>query len=44
MKTYILVDVETNGPIPGDYSMTPIGATIVDKSLVKTFYVNITPI
>ena len=28
--TYILVDVETEGPIPADYSMICFGAIIVD--------------
>lgn len=29
--TWISVDVEADGPIPGDYSMTEIGAVIVDR-------------
>jgi len=44
MKTYVVVDIEANGPIPGDYSMTSLGAVIVDKSLKKTFKINIKPI
>lgn len=44
MKTYIMVDVETNGPIPGDYSMTSLGAVVVDEKLDKTFKINIKPI
>ena len=44
MKTYIVVDIESNGPIPGDYSMTQLGAVIADKNLDKTFKVNIKPI
>ena len=44
MKTYIMVDIEANGPIPGDYSMTSLGAVIVDDSLDKTFKINIKPI
>ncbi len=39
-----MVDIEANGPIPGDYSMTSLGAVIVDKKLDKTFKVNIKPI
>src|SRR3989338_5988712 len=31
MKTYIMADIEANGPIPGDYSMTSLGAVIVDE-------------
>ena len=44
MKTYIMVDIEANGPIPGDYSMTSLGAIIVDERLDKTFNINIKPI
>lgn len=39
-----MVDVESNGPIPGDYSMIAIGAVIVDKNLDKTFLRYIQPI
>ena len=44
MKTYIMVDIESNGPIPGDYSMTSLGAVIVDDKLDKAFKINIKPI
>lgn len=44
MTTYIVVDIETNGPIPGDYSMTSLGAVVIDNKLDKTFKVNIKPI
>ncbi|MFW0837891.1 MAG: exonuclease domain-containing protein [Candidatus Komeilibacteria bacterium] len=44
MKTYIMIDVKANGPIPGQYSMTSLGAVVVDKKLDKTFSVNIKPI
>lgn len=44
MKTYIVVDIEANGPIPGKYSMTTIGAVVADETLDKTFRVNIKPI
>lgn len=44
IRTYVMVDVEANGPIPGDYSMTSLGAVIVDKKLDKSFSVNIKPI
>jgi hypothetical protein len=33
-----MVDVEANGPIPGDYSMTELGAIVVEPSLDRTFY------
>lgn len=42
--TYIMVDVETDGPIPGDYSMICFGAIVVDESLDKTFYGQLKPI
>lgn len=35
---YIMVDVEADGPIPGDYSMIALGAVLVDECLDKTFY------
>jgi DNA polymerase III epsilon subunit-like protein len=42
--TYIMVDVETDGPIPADYSMTCFGAILVDEQLDKTFYGQLKPI
>ncbi len=42
--SYIMVDIESDGPIPGDYSMISFGAVIVDESLDKTFYGQIKPI
>jgi hypothetical protein len=36
--SYIVVDIETYGPIPRDYSMISFGAVIVDEKLDKTFY------
>jgi hypothetical protein len=39
-----MVDVESDGPIPGDYSMVCFGAVIVDKELNKTFYGKMKPI
>lgn len=42
--SWIMVDIEADGPIPGDYSMIEIGAVIVDSSLEKTFYSKIKPI
>jgi DNA polymerase III alpha subunit (gram-positive type) len=42
--TYILVDIETDGPIPVDYSMICFGAIIVDEQLDKTFYRQLKPI
>jgi hypothetical protein len=31
--TYIMVDVEADGPIPGDYSMICFGAIVVEALL-----------
>lgn len=36
--SYIMVDVESDGPIPHKYSMVCFGAIIVEPSLSKTFY------
>ena len=42
--SYIMVDVEADGPIPGDYSMICFGAIVVEPSLGKTFYGKLKPI
>jgi hypothetical protein len=42
--TYIMVDVEADGPIPGDYSMVCFGAIVVEPSLDRTFYGKLKPI
>ena len=42
--SYIMVDVESDGPIPGDYSMICFGAVLVNESLDKTFYGQLKPI
>lgn len=42
--TIVMVDVESDGPIPGDYSMISFGAVIVDQDLDKTFYGQLKPI
>jgi len=39
-----MVDVETDGPIPPDYSMVCFGAVIVDESLDKKIYGELRPI
>lgn len=41
---YIMVDVESDGPIPGDYSMICFGAVIVNKDLKQTFHGKLKPI
>jgi hypothetical protein len=42
--TYIMVDIESDGPIPGDYSMISFGAVVVEPGLHKTFYGKVKPI
>ena len=41
--SYIMVDVEADGPCPGDYSMICFGAVLVEKPLDKTFYGQMKP-
>jgi hypothetical protein len=40
----IVVDVEADGPIPHDYSMVCFGAVIVEPTLSRTFYGEVSPI
>jgi len=42
--TYFMVDIEADGPIPGDYSMVCFGAIIVEPALDRTFYGQLKPI
>lgn len=39
-----MVDVEADGPIPGDYSMIELGAVIVEPGLARTFEARMRPI
>lgn len=39
-----MVDVEADGPIPGDYSMVSLGAIVVEPALDRTFYGQLRPI
>lgn len=39
-----MVDVETDGPIPGDYSMISFGAVLVNEQLDQSFYGQLKPI
>lgn len=39
-----MVDIEADGPIPGDYSMVSFGAIIVEPSLSRKFYGQLKPI
>lgn len=41
---YVMVDVEADGPIPGDYSMVCFGAVIVEPELNRKFYGKLKPI
>jgi len=36
--SYFMVDIEADGPIPGDYSMVCLGAVVVRPGLERTFY------
>jgi hypothetical protein len=42
--TYVMVDIEADGPIPGDYSMVCFGAVIVEPGLERSFYGRLRPI
>ena len=39
-----MVDIEADGPIPGDYSMVCLGAIVVEPTLTRTFYGQLKPI
>jgi hypothetical protein len=41
---YVMVDVEADGPIPGEYSMVCFGAVIVKEGLDQTFYGRLKPV
>ena len=42
--SYYVVDIEADGPIPGDYSMVSLGAVRVVPGLDQTFYGQLRPI
>jgi hypothetical protein len=42
--SYIMVDIESDGPVPGDYSMVLIGAVLVKEPLDQTFFGRLKPI
>ena len=42
--SYVMVDVEADGPIPGDFSMISFGAIVVEPTLDRTFYGKLRPI
>lgn len=39
-----MVDIESDGPIPGDYSMISFGAVLVNDTLDRSFYGKLKPI
>lgn len=41
---FIVVDVEADGPIPGEYSMVCFGAIVVEPALERTFYGRLKPV
>ncbi|HEX7704370.1 MAG TPA: hypothetical protein VF403_26695, partial [Kofleriaceae bacterium] len=41
---YVSVDIEADGPIPGDYSMISFGAVVVEPTLDRTFSAQLRPI
>lgn len=45
-EIYVSVDIEADGPIPGDYSMLSLGSAAYDNdgNLISTFTVNIAPL
>jgi DNA polymerase III epsilon subunit-like protein len=42
--SFVVVDVESDGPIPSEYSMVSFGAVIVEPTLTKTFYGKVKPV
>ena len=42
--SYVMVDVESDGPAPGLYSMVSFGAVVVTASLDRTFYGRLRPV
>jgi hypothetical protein len=42
--SFIIVDVEADGPIPAEYSMVCLGAVVFDDALDKSFYGQTRPI
>lgn len=40
---YVMIDIESDGPIPGDYSMISFGAVVVEPDLQRTFYAELKP-
>jgi len=36
--SYVIVDIESDGPIPAEFSMVYFGAVVFDDRLDRTFY------
>ncbi len=41
---FIMVDIEADGPCPGEYSMVALGAVVVADPPVNTFYATFKPV
>jgi hypothetical protein len=41
---FVMVDIEADGPIPGDFSMISFGAIVVEPALTRTFSARLKPI
>jgi hypothetical protein len=41
---YVMVDIEADGPIPGDFSMISLGAIVVERPLDRVFSARMKPI
>ncbi|HIV70679.1 MAG TPA: 3'-5' exonuclease [Candidatus Aquabacterium excrementipullorum] len=44
MSCWIMIDIEADGPIPGDYSMVSFGAVVVEPGLSRRFQARLRPI
>ncbi len=42
--TYFMIDVESDGPIPGEFSMILFGAIVVEAGLTRSFTARLRPI
>ena len=42
--SWIMGDIEADGPIPGEYSMVSFGAVVVESGFARTFYGELRPI
>jgi hypothetical protein len=42
--SYVMVDIEADGPIPGDFSMISLGAVVVEPKLDRVFSARMKPI